>query len=331
MHVLITGPASARPFLDAVAATLGDEAAQIHRRVGLTTPTDYENWADTEVLVTFGVPCGDADMASAPRLSAIVVPSLGYEGIDVDAATTRGIAVANGHVVENFESVAEAAVLFMLAMLYDLHGAEQRLRDGRMRSGPPLARMLKGCTIGLLGFGNIARAVVARLGGWGVRILVSSRRAVVTDSETLQNCDVATLLRESDVVLPLLPLTDETYHLLARQQLLAMKKGAILINLSRGAVIDEAALDDPEVIAHLGGIALDVFETEPLPTASALRQFPKAILTGHEISHTRENLQALFDTAVGNVRAAIRGDRLPTLLNGVVGSRSPAPEGVVDE
>lgn len=254
-------------------------------------------------------------MASASRLRAIIVPSLGYEGIDVDAAARRGIAVANGHVDENFESVAEAGVLFMLAMLYDLSSAQRRLREGSVRSGPPTARMLKGRTIGLIGFGNIARALVARMSGWGVRILVSSRRLAVTDGGHLENCDISTLLRESDVVLPLLPLTAETRHLLTMEQLLSMKKGAILINLSRGAVIEETALDDPEVIAHLGGIALDVFETEPLPMTSPLREFPRAILTGHEISHTQENLQALFEMAVSNVRAAIRGNTLPTLLN----------------
>lgn len=94
-----------------------------------------------------------------------------------------------------------------------------------------------------------------------------------------------------------------------------MKEGAILVNLSRGAIIDEGALCDPEVVARLGGIALDVFENEPLPSDSPLRGHPRAILTNHEVAHTSENLSALFATAVTNVQAAMKGSIMPTILN----------------
>lgn len=91
-----------------------------------------------------------------------------------------------------------------------------------------------------------------------------------------------------------------------------MKPGAILINLSRGAIIDEAALSDSAVVEHLGTIALDVFTTEPLPLDSSLRELPDHILTNHEFSHTQENLGALFAMAVENIQAAIAGISLPT-------------------
>src|SRR3546814_14721183 len=107
------------------------------------------------MFVTFGVPCSGDDMDAAPGLKAIITPSLGFEGIDVEAAHHRGIAFANGRVAENFESVAEAAMLFMLTALYRLRDAEERLRRGEARSGPHRARMPTGKTIGILRHGQI--------------------------------------------------------------------------------------------------------------------------------------------------------------------------------
>src|SRR3546814_8591241 len=177
--------------------------------------------------------------------------------------------------------------------------------------------MLKVKTVGIIGYGNIAKALISRLAGWDARILVSNRSKLPSPPGVAQ-CDLDTLIAESDIVLPLLPLTPETDTLLSRPRLLAMKPGAILINLSRGAIVDEAALADPAVIEHLGTIALDVFTTEPLPPDSALRDLPDHILTNPEISHPQEHLGALFAMAVENIEAAIAGTPLPTAF--------PAPE-----
>lgn len=315
MHVLIAGPTTAKPFLDALASAVRTDTVRVQCRYDLLRPSDYEGWADVDILVPFALPCSDADMAGAPRLRAVIVPSLGFEGVDVESAMRRKLAVANGRIAENFESVAEAAVLFMLMSLYDIHAVEARLRSGVARTGPPTARMLKGKIIGLIGYGNIAKAVAARLSGWGVQILVTTRRPVSADvGSFIQQCDFDTLLDRSDIVLPLVPLTVDTRHMLSKAELLRMKRGAILINLSRGEVVDEHALHDPEVTSHLGAIALDVFEIEPLPMHSPLRNRPATILTGHEISHTQENLNALLDTAVANVQNAIAGRALLTPL-----------------
>lgn len=314
-NILFVGPGSAKPFLEQLAGAIPDQTAHVQSCYDIGSPSEYAGWEDVDILVAYAVPCTAQDMARAPRLKAIVIPSLGFEGVDVAAATARGISVANGHVTENFESVAEAAFLFMLMSLYQIRAVEDRLQQGVPRSGPPAARMLKGKTIGIIGFGNIARALVQRLAGWGADILLHTRIAKATDQTNISQCDLATLLQRSDIVLPLLPLTEDTHHMLDKAQLMAMKKGSILINLSRGAVIDEAALSDPEVVAHLDSIALDVFEAEPLAMDSPLRDHPRAILTGHEISHTQENLQALFKMAKANILAAIEGRAMPTRLN----------------
>ncbi len=313
MHqILIAGPVAGRPFLERLAQSINEVSASIDCSYGLTTPDEYPDWRKMTIFVSYGLPCSAADMDAAPGLKAIITPSLGYEGIDIDAARERGIAFANGRVEENYQSVAEAAILYMLTSLYRLREAEDRLRRGELRTGPPEARMLKGRTIGIIGYGNIAKAVIERLQGWETRIFVSNRSAIAHPAVTQTGIDA--LLAESDIILPLLPLTPETEGLLSRERLLAAKAGAILINLSRGAIIEESALTDPEVIAHLGTIALDVFTNEPLAADSPLRDLPDHILTNHEISHTQENLGALFALAVANIQAAIEGRALPSAI-----------------
>jgi len=314
MQILIAGPTAARPFLEALGKAISRPDLEVELHFDLKRLTDYPAWADVDVVVAYSIPCSDDDMAAAPNLRAIIVPSLGYEGIDVASARRRSIAVANGRAQENFETVAEAAILFILMTLYDIHASETRLRSGLQRSGPPAARMLKGKVVGLIGYGNIAQSITARLRGWGVTVLVTGRRPLVFDDPAIEQCDLATLLEQSDIVLPLVPLAPETRHLLSKAEFLRMKQGAILVNLSRGQVIDEHALHDPEVSAHLGGIALDVFEVEPLPLDSPLLARANTILTGHEIAHTQENLRALFETAVTNIEHALAGSELPTAL-----------------
>jgi len=207
-------------------------------------------------------------------------------------------------------------MLFILTTLYRLRDAEDRLHHGETRTGLPRARMLKDKTVGIIGHGNIAKALIERLQGWQTRILVSNR-SKVPPSPAFEQRDLDSLLAESDIVLPLLPLlplAPETDNLLSRSRLFAMKPGAILINLSRGAIVEERALSDPDVAAHLGTIALDVFVTEPLPPDSPLRDLPDRLLTNHEISHTQENLGALFAMAVANIQAVIAGTKMPTAL-----------------
>lgn len=319
MHVLVSGPTTAREFLQSLAAAVSQHIPDTECRYDLVRPSDYGRWHETDIWVAFAAPCDGRDMDLAPRLAAIVIPSLGYESIDVRAATERGIAVANGNVAENFESVAEAAFMFMLMTLYRVQEAQARLQTGVLRSGAPMARMLKGKTVGIIGYGNIARALELRLSGWGADLLVSTRKSIVVENSAHQ-CDLETLLARSDIVLPLVPLTDDTRGLLSRKRLLAMKSGAILINLSRGAVVDESALVDPVIATRMGGLAMDVFEVEPLPAHSPLRSLKSAVLTGHEIAHTRENLVSLFETALKNVLDAAAERPLETALNHVVPS-----------
>jgi D-3-phosphoglycerate dehydrogenase/gluconate 2-dehydrogenase len=313
--VAICGPQEAGPFLNRLADELGGRGAECLVHLGtMAAAMVHPRWPEVKVLVSYAIGCTGRDMDHSPALRAIIVPSLGFDGIDLDAASQRRILVANGQVSENFDSVAEAAFLLILTALYDIRSAEQRMHEGKFRTGPPTATTLCGKTVGIIGFGNIAQRLIRRLANWGVTILIHAR-SIHSDRPGLRFVELKTLLQCSDIVLPLVNLSPETHHLLNRERLLLMREDALLVNLSRGAVVEETALCDPAVSGRLRAVALDVFENEPLPINSPLRNLPNFILTGHEIAHTRENLDALFRKSVENVVASLE-DRIPdTALN----------------
>jgi phosphoglycerate dehydrogenase-like enzyme len=202
--------------------------------------------------------------------------------------------------------MAEATVLLILATLYDLRGTERLMREGAPRPGIPVARMLKGRTVGLVGFGRIAQGVAARLTGWGVNILVTARSGELPPG--IERAPLERLLKESDVLSVHLPLSDETRGMLGREALSGMKRGAVLINTARGGIVDEAAVAELLEAGHLGSAAIDVFAAEPLPKESPLHAAPNVILTPHMVGHTRDSIAALVGAAVENVIRPLRGE-----------------------
>jgi len=258
----------------------------------------------TEILVDVGVPWSSPDMTRAPGLRALISPFLGFEFIDVAAATRCGVAVINGEVPENRESVAEAAIMFVLALLYRLHSAESALRTG---SPAPLpnARMLKGKTVGLIGWGGISRALATRLSGWECTIQVATRAGSLPEGMILRSID--DLCAEADVVVVATSLDDSTRGLVNRKRLMSMKSSAVLVNVARGAIVDEAALVEVLRGRRIAGAALDVFQVEPLPGDHPLRELQNVVLTPHAIAHTRESMLAVVAGAVENVRTVLAG------------------------
>jgi len=257
------------------------------------------NLADVDALVVASsFACSRKLMASANRLRGIVSPTTGIEGIDVSAATELGILVANGQIRENVEGMAEATLLLLLASLYDLPGSEALLRENRPRPPKARARMLSGKTVGLIGFGQIARAVADRLATWNVAIQTYTRRVPVDLPQHVKLVGLDQLLRTSDVVCVLATLNSDSHGLLNAERLQLLKRGAVLVNTARGAIIDERALCDVARQRPDLRFALDVFAEEPLPPHSPLRNLPNAILTPHMLGQTREALAALPETAV---------------------------------
>jgi phosphoglycerate dehydrogenase-like enzyme len=280
--------------------TFYEDSAAFHRSVSSLIDVDAVIAAPSFVF-------SRALMTSADRLRGIVSPITGIEGFDIAAATDLGIIVANGQTSENTESMAEATILLVLAAMYDLHGTEAVLRQNLLRPAQMQARMLRDKTVGLIGFGNIARAVVKRLVGWNLNIQAYTRRILDDAPDYVNFIALDDLLRTSDVVCVLSTLNDESRNLLNADRLRLLKKHAVLVNTARGAIIDEAALCQVARQRPDLRLALDTFTTEPLPPQSPLRDLPNTILTQHMLGHTQESQAALPDTAIENVRRILAG------------------------
>lgn len=295
-------------MLRSIGSSVEARGATIISHVGrLAEVRDSDAWRRADVLLAADTLCEREDIVAAPGLRAIVTPALGVDGFDEKAASAAGVLVVNGQVAENYESMAEATILLALACLYDLPGQQRRLlsSDG-FGSTEPTGRMLKKRTVGIIGFGNVAQAVVRRLQGWDVNVLIYSRRAQEPNSHG-EFVSLNNLLSNSDVVMVLCSLNPESWHMLNAKSLSLLQRGAVLVNTARGGVIDEAALIELSRNGHFSYVGLDVFEEEPLPFDSALRQLGRTILTPHAIGHTTEALAAIRERAVDNLVEILQG------------------------
>ena len=200
--------------------------------------------AGIDVLLCVAVfPLTRPMLESAPRLRAIVSAVTGVDGVDLGAATERAVVVANAQTEENIIGMGEATVLLMLAALYDLDGAQTRVRQNLWRPPQLPASQLRGKTVGLIGLGKIGRETARLLAPFGAKLQYSARRdADLAGLPPMPRVDLDTLLRTSDIVLVLASLNPETRGLINADNLKLMKPTAILINTARGAIIDEAAL-----------------------------------------------------------------------------------------
>ncbi|HVG52406.1 MAG TPA: NAD(P)-dependent oxidoreductase [Xanthobacteraceae bacterium] len=264
--------------------------------------------ADADVLLPFPeFPSTRALLTNASRLRAAISPVTGIDGIDLTAANDLKIVVGNVLVPESHESMAEATILMMLSALYDLRGSEYLLRNN-LPSRPPVARMAKNRTVGMIGFGHISRAIAARLAGWEMKLQAYAPRLRAPLPENVTRVELDELLRTSDIVLVLASLNAETRKLLNAERLASMKKGAILVNTARGAIVDENAMFRLAKSGHLRTIAVDVFETEPLPADNQLRELPNAILTGHCVGHTIDTIEAQPLFALESIARVLKGE-----------------------
>lgn len=251
----------------------------------------------------------EEDIAAAPKLRAVVFPTIGTDAVDIQVCSRRGILVANGAIPENFLSMAESTVMLMLVLLYDLHRTEAVLREGLARPKQMRSRMLRGRTVGLVGLGRIGMGVAQRLAGWEAEILVHDpyiAPASVPSGFGLVELD--DLLAGADVVSLHVPLNETTRHLIGERELRLMRKDAILLNTARGGLIDESALARVMGEGHLAGAGLDVTEIEPLPAESPLRQLDRVVLTPHMLGHTIDCYEAIAPALLKNIDEVMRGE-----------------------
>ncbi len=274
----------------------------------------YWRYADAFVMSGRDMVTREA-MEASPSLRVGASMIIGTENIDVKAASDLGIILGYGAVPENLLGVAEAVVMLAAALVKHLPLKWSTLREGGWRVDS-VGNMMRGRTIGLVGFGNIGRAVAARLHGWELDLLTADPYvdAPAAAALNVRLVDLDTLLRQSDVVSVSVTLTEETRGLIGQRELDLMKPGAYFINTSRGAVVDEAALMRA-VDSHLGGAAIDTWEREPTNLESPLRDHPKVIATGHNVGHSEEVYAALGPAAIENILYGLRGEPPPYLRN----------------
>ena len=248
---------------------------------------------------------------SARELKVIGRAGVGIDNVDVEAATARGIAVYNAP-GGNTIAAAEMTMALMLALIRKIPAAERSVRDGLWDRAAFKGNELAGGTLGLIGAGRIGGEVAKRCQAFGMDRIVydpylTDERATEIDVRLVDLDDV---LGNSDVISIHVPLTDETRGLLGDEAFSRMKNGVFVINASRGGVIDEAALARALAGGEIAGAALDVYEHEPLPDDSSLRDAPNLILTPHLAGSTAEaQVEVAREVAAHVVRCLGHGDR----------------------
>lgn len=272
------------------------------------------NLADAEYLVCFpNVKTGDALFRAAPKLKLFQLLSAGYDDVDIEAARRAKVPVCNNGGA-NAISVAEHAIMLMLTVSRRVVWQHDNVSNGRWRGNGPAPRMyeLSEKTLGIVGLGTIGKKV-ARLGrAFGMRVQYYDIARLTEDAEDALGVRfrlLGELLATSDIVSLHVPLNASTRHMIGEKQLASMKDEAIIVNTSRGPVIDEAALTRALADNKLFGAGLDVFDQEPPQPDNPLFKLPNVVLTAHYAGPTWDNQIARLRNAYDNVQRVARGEK----------------------
>lgn len=269
-------------------------------------------WAD--VLWHVLRPLSADDLRRGNRLRLVHKLGAGVNTIDVAAASALGIEVANMPGA-NAPSAAEGTVLLMLAAMRRLIPTDRATRAGRGwptdASLGETVRDIGSCTVGLVGYGNIARRVETIVTSMGAAVLHTS----TGDDGTPDWRPLPRLLAESDIVSLHLPLTPQTRHLIDHDAVTLMKPGALLVNTSRGGVVDESALTAALRAGRLAAAGLDVFDTEPADPSNPLLALDNVVVTPHVVWLTRDTMSRYLAEAIDNCRRLRDGRELANVVN----------------
>ncbi len=242
-------------------------------------------------------PWGKADFAMGPRLKVISRAGIGYDNVDIKAASAAGVTVCNAPDAPTV-STAEHAIALMMALGRQLESQQARARQGL--PGLPVGTGMEfdNRTLGLVGFGRIARRV-AKVGlALGMRVMANDPN--VSSAREIELVPLHELLGESDIVSLHAPAMKDTYHLINALTIKKMKPGVLLINCARGSLIDQDALLDGLNSGQIGGAALDVTDPEPLPVGHPLLVHANVIVTPHIASSTESGRRRLYEHAIAN-------------------------------
>ena len=257
---------------------------------------------------------------AAPNLKVISNYAVGFDNIDIKAATKRGIPVGNTPGVLT-DAVADFAFALLMAAARRVVEADQFTHAGKWKTWGPellLGADIKGATLGIVGFGRIGRAVARRARGFDMKVLYYDPYYEESHGQQVIDARPATLdtiLRESDFISIHTPLNEDTYHLFNREAFAKMKPTAILINTARGAVVDPEALYAALRSGRIACAALDVMEPEPIPLESPLLKLDNLIVTPHIASGSKTAREKMAVIAVENLLAGLNGKPLPHCVN----------------
>ncbi|MET1754429.1 hydroxyacid dehydrogenase [Novosphingobium sp. RD2P27] len=281
---------------------------------------DHPTLSETSVIVVRTSPLGSDTFASMRKLKAIVKHGAGVDNIDIPAASSQGVMVANTPGGNNSTAVAEGAVALMLGLLRQVREMDALVREDRWgeRWGIRLGD-LTGAKVGLIGFGRIAR-YVAKICGAGFGAEVTAYDPMVSEKD-MRTAGVEPLpfpeILKRDVISIHTPLTEGTRNLIGEDELAQMHAKAIIVNCSRGGIINEAALVAALNARSIGGAGIDVFDDEPPAADHPLFKLPNALLSPHVAGVTEAGMKDMALHVAKVIEAVHRGERPSTLLNGL--------------
>lgn len=248
------------------------------------------------------------------RCLLIQMPAVGFDTVDHIAAAEFDIAVANA-TGYNRDGVADWTVMAILNLVRRGSWGDRRLREGDWPKPEMLGHELAALTVGIVGLGNVGSALATRLRAFGARVLYAD--IVEKSSAGVERVPFGELVERSDVVCVHVPLDQKTRHLIDAAALKRMRKGAFLINASRGPVVDEEALVAGLESGHLGGAGLDVFEQEPTPADNPLRRMENVFFSPHVAGFTVEAEARALEIVRDNLTRVLDGEEPSNVVNGV--------------
>lgn len=275
---------------------------------------------NSEALVCMVTERIDEDLlVHGPRLKIVANMAVGYDNVEVPALTRRGIVFTNTPGVLT-ETTADLAFALILGIARRIGEGERIVRSGHWRAWSPFAFLghdVHHATLGIIGLGRIGMEVAKRAKGFDMRVLYTNRNRS-QEAEERFGClrvDLTTLLRESDFIVVLVPLTTETRHLLSTPQFKLMKRSASLINAARGPIVDQKALYIALRDGLIAGAALDVTDPEPIPMTDPLLSLENCLIVPHVGSASVATRTRMATLAAENIAAFLNGQRPPTPVN----------------
>lgn len=279
---------------------------------------------DADAVITQFAPLTAEVIAAMQRARVIVRYGIGVDNVDLEAARQRGIPVCN---VPDYciDEVADHTLAFILSVTRQVVPNTLHIRDGKWGLAVPLdqLRTLRDQTVGIVGFGRIGREVALRLAPFKCRRLVFDA-FVPAEHVCAAGCEPVSLdelLKQSDIITLHCPSTPQTRKLVNADSIGRMKRGAVVINLARGDLIDTPALTSALQSGQVSAAAIDVCDPEPIPADSPLRSLPNVVAASHIASASPKAVRTLRETAARIAVMALNGEPLPNVVNGVAPSR----------